>query len=183
MAAIDRFKGANTKFSERGEYLTPIQREEKQADGTTKLVYDSPAIYTLSIKRCLWKSARPPKRGEYYIVEGEVVQSSNPRVAVGSVRTWMQSMDNDVGQTAVTAFMFAALGLDRRNSEDYAQMSKLESEGKLSEMLAETLVQDPTDPVCKNALAGAVVDVEVKEITTRGKGLPFNLHTWSPHKS
>ncbi len=171
MAAIDRFKGANTKFSERGEYLTPIQREEKQADGTY-----APRPGHLP-------GARPPKRGEYYIVEGEVVQSSNPRVAVGSVRTWMQSMDNDVGQTAVTAFMFAALGLDRRNSEDYAQMSKLESEGKLPEMLAETLVQDPTDPVCKNALAGAVVDVEVKEITTRGKGLPFNLHTWSPHKS
>jgi hypothetical protein len=183
MAAIDRFRGANTKFSERGEYLAPIQREEKQEDGSTKLVYDSPAIFTLKISRCLWKTARPPKRGEYYIVEGEVVRSSNPRVAEGSIRTWMQSMDNDAGQTAVTAFMFAALGLDRRNSEDYARMKEIEDAGKLPEMLAETLAKDPTDPLCKNALEGCVVDVEVKEITTKGKGLPFNLHTWSPHKA
>lgn len=184
MGAIDRFKNANTKFSERGEYLLPIQREEKVIDPvskqeTTKLVYDSPANYTLKIQRVIWKSARPPKRGEFYIVEGEVLKSSNPRVAVGSKRTWMQAMDNDVGPTSATDFMFAALGFDRRDAEQLAEIKKLDVSGKLPEMLAETL-DDPTDPACKNALKDCIVDVEVKEIITKAKGQAFNLHTWFP---
>ena len=186
--AADRFKGANTKFSERGEYLLPLQREEKVIDpatgketGTTKLVYDSPANYRLKIKRCLWKSARAPKRGEYYIVEGEVVKSSNPRVQVGSVRTWMQAMDNDVGQTSATDFMCAALGFDRRDATDLVEIKKFDAAGKLPEMLASTL-EDPTDPACENSLKELFVDVEVKEITTKVKQQPFNLHTFYPVK-
>lgn len=186
MGAADRFKGANTKFSERGEYLIPIQREEEVTNPvtksvTTKLVYDSPANYRLKIKRCIWKSARPPKRGEYYIVEAEVLKSNNSRVQVGSVRTWMQAMDNDVGPTSATDFMFAAIGMDRRDAETLVEIKKLDVEGKLPDMLAETL-EDAADPACKNSLKDAIVDVEVKEITTKGKGQPFNLHTFFPVK-
>lgn len=186
MGAIDRFKGANTKFSERGEYLIPIMREEKQKDEKsgiekTVLVYDSPANYTLKIKRCIWKTARPPKKDEWYLVEFEVVKSNNPRVPVGALRTWMQGMDNDAGPTAVTDFMFAALGFDRRNAAELAEIKKLDVEGKIPAMLAETL-EDPTDPACKNALAGFFVDVEVKEIITKGNQRAFNLHSFFPNK-
>lgn len=184
MGAADRFKGANTKFSDRGEYLIPIQREEKSevaGNVTTKLVYDSPANYRLKIKRVIWKTARAPKKGEFYIVEAEVVTSNNPRVAVGSARTWMQAMDNDVGPTAATDFMFAALGMDRRDKDGLAQIKALDAAGKLPEMLASTL-EDPTDPTCENSLRDCLVDVEVKEITTKGKGQPFNLHTFFPVK-
>lgn len=177
MGAADRFKGANTKFSERGEYLLPLQREEKDDKGTTKLVYDSPANYRLKIKRCLWKSARAPKRGEFYIVEAEVVKSNNPRVQVGSVRTWMQAMDNDVGPTSATDFMCAALGFDRRNAEDLVEIKKFDAAGELPNMLASTL-EDPTDPACENSLKDAFVDVEVKEIITKAKQQAFNLHTF-----
>lgn len=186
MGAIDRFKGANTKFSERGEYLIPIMREEKQKDEKsgvekTVLVYDSPANYTLKIKRCIWKTARPPKKDEWYLVEFEVVKSNNPRVPVGALRTWMQGMDNDAGPTAVTDFMFAALGFDRRNAQELAEIKKLDAEGAIPAMLAETL-EDPTDPACKNALAGLLVDVEVKEIITKAKQQKFNLHSFFPNK-
>lgn len=184
MSAADRFKGANTKFSDRGEYLIPIQREETvdvAGVKTTKLVYDSPANYQLKIKRCIWKTARAPKKGDFYIVEAEVVTSNNPRVPVGSTRTWMQSMDNDVGPTAVTDFMFAALGMDRRDKDGLVEIKKIDAEGKLPEMLASTL-EDPTEPSCENSLRDALVNVEVKEITTKAKGQPFNLHTFFPAK-
>lgn len=186
MGAADRFKGANTKFSERGEYLVPILREEKQKDEAsgqerTVLVYDRPANYRLKILRCKWKTARPPKKDEWYLVEVEVVKSNNPRVEVGSLRTWMQGMDNDAGPTAVTDFMFAAIGKDRRNATELAEIKQLDKDGKIPDMLAETL-DDPTDPACKNALEGCFVDVEVKEIVTKEKKQKFNLHTFFPAK-
>ena len=179
MSARDKFARANTKFSERGEYLIPNMREEKDDKGVTHLVYDSPANYRLKIQRCVWKTARPPKRGEFYIVEAEVLQSNNPRVPVGVKRTWMQAMDNDTGPTAATDFMLAALGLDRRQQAVLEEIRKLEKEDKLPDMLAETL-DDPTDPSCKNALKGLLVDVEVKEIITKEKQQKFNLHTFFP---
>lgn len=179
MSAAERFKQANAKFSERGEYLPPNQREEKQADGSTKLVYDSPANYTLKVRRCVWKTARPPKRDEFYIVEAEVTKSSNPRVAVGSIRTWMQGMTNEAGPTAVTAFLVAALGYDRRDASDKAAIEGLDKGGKLPALLAQTL-EDPTDSSCVNALKDFEVNVEVKEIITKGNQKPFNLHTFFP---
>lgn len=187
MAAIDRFKGANTKFSERGEYLIPIMREEQVKDEktgqvATKLVYDSPANYTLKIKRCIWKTARPPKKDEWYLVEFEVVKSNNPRVPVGALRTWMQGMDNDAGPTAVTDFMFAALGYDRRNAQELAEIKRLDKEEKIPGMLAETL-DDPTDPACQNALSDFLINVEVKEIITKEKKQKFNLHSFFPEEA
>lgn len=193
MAAIDRFKGANTKFSERGEYLIPIMREEQVKDEktgniSTKLVYDSPANFTLKIKRCLWKTARPPKKDEWYLVEFEVVKSNNPRVQVGSLRTWMQGMDNDAGPTAVTDFMFAALGYDRRNAQELAEIKRLDKEvddngvTTIAKMLAETL-DDPTDPACKNCLSDFLLNVEVKEIITKEKKQKFNLHSFFPEEA
>jgi hypothetical protein len=188
MGAADRFKGANTKFSERGEYLIPIQKEEtyevevngvKTGKTATRVVYDSPANYEVKIKRCYWKTARD--KAEYYIVEYEVVKSNNPKVAVGALRTWMQAMDNDVGPTASTDFMFAALGKDRRNAIDLAEIKKLDADGELPGMLASTL-EDPTDPTCENSLKDLFVEVEVKQITTKKKGEPFNLHTFFPAK-
>lgn len=184
MGAIDRFRNANTKFSERGEYLTPMTRDEKVIDPVTKLettkeVYDRPAHYRIKVQRIQWKQARAPKKGEYYIVEGEVTKSDNPKHPVGVKRTWMQAMDNDVGPTAATDFVFAALGYDRRNPEELEEMKQLEKDGELPAILAETL-DEPTDPACKNALAGLEVDVEVKQIVTKGKQQPFNLHTFSP---
>lgn len=186
MGAIDRFKGANTKFSERGEYLTPIMRDETIVDpvtkqATTKQVYDSPAHYTLKVQRIQWKNARPPKKGEFYIVEGEVTKSDNPKVPVGVKRTWMQAMDNDAGPTAATDFVCAALGYDRRNPEELAAIRKLEKDDRLPALLAETL-EDPTDPLCKNALRDFEIDVEVKEIITKEKKQPFNVHNWTPSK-
>jgi hypothetical protein len=185
MSAADRFRKANTKFSERGEYLIPIEREDKVFDAAgketgTKLVYDRPANYTLKILKCHYLVTR--EKDEFFILEGEVVKSDNPRVAVGLKRTWMQGMLNDVGPTAVTDFMFAAYGFDRRDSKTLAEIKKIDAEGKLPEMLAEIL-DDPTDPTCKNALAGKLVDVEVKEILTKVKKEKFNLHTFFPTKA
>lgn len=182
MSAKARFAKANTKFSERGEYLTPIMREEKTKNEqtgqeTTALVYDQPANYTLKIRRCTWKESR--KKDNFYIVEAEVVKSSNPRVAVGQVRTWMQAMDNDVGPTAVTDFMFAALGFDRRQSDELAKIKELDASNAIQDMLAETL-DDPSDAACKNSLKDHVVECEVKEIITKGEKKKFNLHTFTP---
>lgn len=183
MGAIDRFKNANTKFSERGEYLTPITKEqtfEENGKQVTKEVYDRPAHYTLKVQRIQWKNARPPKKGEFYIVEGEVTKSDNPKHPVGVKRTWMQAMDNDVGSTSATDFMVAALGYDRRNPDELAKIRKLEKDDRLPALLAETL-DDPTDPSCKNAFHDFEVDVEVKEIITKGNQKPFNLHTFTPN--
>jgi hypothetical protein len=76
--------------------------------------------------------------------------------------------------------MFAAMGFDRRIADELAQIKELDSGGQIPDMLAETL-EDPKDPKCKNKLAGQLLDVEVKQITTKGKGQPFNLHTFSPN--
>ncbi len=180
MGAADRFRKANTKFSERGEYLIPHQREEKdEKTGTTRLVYDRPANYTIRITKCHYLESR--EKDEFFIVDFEVVKSDNPRVGAGVKRTWMQGMLNDVGPTAVTAFMFAAYGFDRQDAKTAIEIKKLDEEGKLPGMLAEVL-DDPTDPTCKNSLAGLEVEVEVKEIETKKEKKAFNLHTFFPVK-
>lgn len=186
MGAAARFANANTKFSERLGFLLPIQKEVEivKPDGSkeTKLVYDCPANYEVKIRRCKYQTARPPKKDEWYIAEFEVLKSSNPRIAVGALRAWMQAMDNDAAGAATTDFMFAALGLDRRVASELAEIKKLDAEGVLPAMLADTL-DDPTDPEnCHNALEGKIVCVEVQEIITKGKGQPFNRHTWTPKK-
>jgi hypothetical protein len=179
MGAADRFKGANTKFSERGEYLVPIMKDVEVTDtlGAKKIasVYDRPANFTLKIKRCIWKTSREKK--DFFIAEFDVVASDNPKVPVGASRTWMQNMDGDVGESAVPAFMFACLGLDRRDAKDLAEIKKIEADQELPGMLAATL-EDPTDTACENSLKDLFVDVEVKEIETKKNKTPFNAHTF-----
>ena len=170
MGAASRFKGANTKFSERGEYLLPLQNEKGEATG--------PANYQLEVRRCIWKDARD--KSEFYIAEFEVKKSTNPKVPVGSVRTWMQKW-NDAGKTAAADFMFATIGMDRRNAAELAEIKKLDEDGKIPEMLAATL-DDPNDKDCQNSLKGFLVDCEVTEIITREKKQKFNKHTFFPVK-
>lgn len=179
MSAIDKFKKANTNFSERGEYLYPIYREEKNEKGETIQVFDREANYRVQIRRCLYKVARPPKKGEYYIAEFTVLESDNPKIPTGSRRTWMQSMDTDAGSTAVPAFVFACLGLDRGNAEDLAKIKKVEADDELASLIASTL-EDPTDNACENALKEFEVNVVVREIITKQKQQKFNLHVWTP---
>lgn len=165
MSAVDRFKGANTNFSERGERLTPCQKEEL-VDGKIVYHYLGPADYVLKVIKCQWKKARD--NTEYYIADFEVVASTNPDVKPGARRNWMQPMTGkaaDIANTRVTEFMLAALGMEKSDPV----VKQLEKEGKLPQMLAETL-DDPTDPVCTNALKGNLLRANYKqEVSKEGK--------------
>lgn len=173
-SAESRFAKANTNFSERGEYLTPVY--EKAADGSNQ--YKCPALYTLKVKRCTWKETREKK--QFYIVEAEVVSSSNPDVPVGCTRNWMQSMDNDSGNSSAPAFVFACIGLDQKDSTDLAKIKAMTAQ--IPKILASTL-EEPTDPTCVNSLKDKLVNVEVSEIITKAKGTRFSLHRFFPYKS
>jgi hypothetical protein len=183
MGQFDFSKVGKAKMSERGEPLTPNQRNTGAVDDKGKPIVEKYAAnYLLKIRRCLAKRSRAGK--DFFIAEFEVVQSDNPEQSVGTKRTWMQDINIDAGPGALKGFMVACLGIDYRSAEGKAKINELEDN---FDAICTEALEDESDPACENAFAGTFVKCEVKEIDTNPKvkgGEPgkFNLHTFSPGK-
>lgn len=177
MGAADRFKNASTDFGvDRVKPLPPIYREEKDDKGVTKPVFDRAGIYRVKVEKCIWVD--PRKGPDLFIAEFTIVKSNNEKAPVGSRFAFKQNMELEAANTRVVEFMFAGSGVDRRKPDGLAIIKQLEDEGKIPEMLAETL-EDPTDPACKNSLKDALLDVEVEERIAKN-GFPYKHYSFYP---
>ncbi len=178
MSAAERFKNANANFgADRVKPLPPIYKEQTD-NGVTKQVFDRAGIYRVKVAKCIWVD--PRKGPDLFISEFEVLKSNNEKVPVGSRQAFKQNMELDAANTRVVEFMFAASGIDRRDGEGLEIIKQAEKDEKIPAMLAETL-DDPTDPACKNALKGALLDVEVEERIAKN-GFPYKHYSFFPVK-
>lgn len=130
-----------------------------------------PGVYTLRIKTCLDKMTR--KSGQAYIVEFEVLASSNSEHPVGTSVTWFQKMaDRDVAFGAIKEFLAAVYQKDLRQKTEKEDFERT---------IAPSLPAIADASTKTNSLAGQVVNVEVTQIKTQ-KNLDFSRHAWSPFR-
>lgn len=133
-----------------------------------------PGRYTLKIKNCIDKMT--VKSGQAFIVEFEVVETSDPaNHPVGSTCSWFQKMSNrQVALGAVKEFMAAVYGYPLGDPNYKARFER---------EVAPQLVAIATAATTSNSLAGQVVKVETSMVTTQPKpgqpqGSPFTRHNW-----
>jgi len=181
MSARDRFKNANTNFGvDRLKALPAITQEKQDEKGTTQEVYAADANYRVKVLSCKWIS--PRKGDDMFIAEVEILKSNNPKAPVGAKFAYKENMGRDAANARLVDFMFAALGVDRRDAKQLAEIKKLEADGKIPDMLAESL-DDSSDPACKNALKDCVLDVEVTQRISKEKGQPYRFYSFFAVKS
>ena len=132
--------------------------------------YLSEGRYTLKICKSLVKDTR--KSGSAFIVEAEILASTNPACPVGSKGTWFQGLkDKDVAFGAIKQFLYAVVGLDPSNDADKKTI-KDEIDPNIEDLMDEA--------VTTNSLAGETVNVEVKNKLTKA-GKNFSQHNWQVH--
>ena len=128
--------------------------------------YFTAGIYDVEIVRCVSKHTQ--KSGLGFIVETEVLSSSNLENPVGTKRTWYQSMKNlNVGFGAVAAFLLAAFDLNNTAERKTDFFPYLES-----------FIRRVDGP--ENILSGFFLHLECTMIKTREKQSDFTRHDWSP---
>jgi hypothetical protein len=119
-----------------------------------------PGIYTLKVKRAVFKRTR--KNYDAFILEFEVVSAKGVDTNLtGTSASWFQSLaDTDIGFGSLKAFAAAVTGADVK---DPAFVDEVE--GFLS-----GVVED-------GALNGKILPCEVVLVDTRAGG-KFSLHKW-----
>src|ERR1700744_1284624 len=147
---MSRFKGASqAKVSEQGQKLS---------DGK----------HLLEIKRITYSDGG--KNGDYYVVEFTVLESDSALDATnrqidkkGDERVWTQNMSKKViAFPKLNAFVYAAMGYDRKNNVDAATLAK-EVTPEIESILEATL--DESDPL---GFAGRKVWAVTKKIESNG---------------
>lgn len=129
-------------------------------------VYFGPGIFDVEIVRCLSKDTQ--KSGLAFIVETEVLTSTNPEHPAGAKRTWFQSMKNkNVGFGAVAGFLLHAFALENNAARKTDFFPFLEP-----------FMLRVTGP--ENVLSGCYLHLQCSMIKTKEKGNDFTRHDWSP---
>ena len=137
--------------------------------------YFKEGLYKVKILAVKWvESARD--KSEYFVIETEVLESSNPEIAVGSERSQVIDYGQTMGLPNIKAFVAAASGIDpyasdNLNDEVVDFWSKLTGQHIDFEDIVEMLIKE-------NPLEGEVMDLECTEIITKEKKQPFTKHSW-----
>lgn len=129
----------------------------------TKLPWYKPGSYIVRVLNCK-NIVSQDKNTEYYIVETEVLASTNPEINVGGKYSWTQDRKKKyVGAAAVRAFIAACLGIDANDPN-------------INEDVIEASVggEDGEGP---QPLAGKILALSCDDILTKAK-THFTRHTW-----
>jgi hypothetical protein len=127
-----------------------------------------PGRYTLEVVKTILKHTR--KSGDAFIVEFEVLETTDDeKHPVGTKATWFQKLsDTDIAFPAIKDFMRNLMGIDLN---DKAAM--LEFSQGVDGLLGKSINEPET-------LKGNRIKVECYMTRTKGKGLDFTVHQWSP---
>lgn len=122
----------------------------------------------LQIDKCIHMTTR--KGDAAFIAEFTVLSTNDANaVAVGTKRSWYQSLKEETGHDAVILFLYAALGLDKAKDGD-----------KIAKDVApkqSALLNAAVGP--RNILAPKKVRLETAEIVTKA-GKLFTKHMFAP---
>jgi hypothetical protein len=145
----------------------------EKAEITKRGVYLQPGHeYTLRIKKCDLIETRD--KGDAYVVDFEVVESTCDKDPPGQERNWYQSTrDKNVFLGAVKGFLAAVYGYDLSTMED-------RFDRELAPALA--AIAHGSQVEHGNTLAGQLVKVRTKQIITEKKKQEFTRHDWFPYQ-
>lgn len=125
-----------------------------------------PGLYTLRVRNTLDKTTR---KGRAFIVEFEVVESSNSTHYPGQRVTWFQKLlDLNIAMGAIKEFCGAVFEKDLAVEADRHAFDT-----QIAPSLAGIMEKATTE----NSLAGAVIRCEVTQVKTKA-GTDFSRHTW-----
>jgi hypothetical protein len=129
--------------------------------------------FTLKIKKCDIISTRD--KGDAFVVDFDVVDTTDPNHPVGAERNWYQSCtDKNVFQGAVKQFVAAIYGYDLSTMKERFDR---EVGPSLAAICEAALCKDGKG---SNSLAGQVVKVSTVAIKTQKRGMDFTRHDWEP---
>lgn len=124
-------------------------------------VYFLAGKYIVKVKRCFTMRSR--KKEDLFIVECEIIESTNEDRPAGTSASWVVNFKQDAALGNIKGFIGAANGL-----EDEASIN-----AEVTEEVCEYVVSDD------NPLAGTVLLLEATDVKTRA-GNPFTKHAWAP---
>ena len=132
--------------------------------------YFDVGIYDVRVTRCLVKQTL--RSGMGFIVELEILSSTNPKHPPGSSASWFQGMSKNpaTALSAVKEFVIALQGLDPKKDVDRI---KVEIDPSIEQWTEAAIGQ-------QNIFAGKVVHLECFIKKTREKQTDFTVHRWSP---
>lgn len=122
---------------------------------------------------------QPSQKGgkDYTIIETVVLESNNPEIAVGSIRSQVIDMTNVMGMPNVKAFLAAASGVDSTlesvNTDIEAYWRNQDPAGTqwdLEKIIEQLVIRD-------NLLADVEMDLECVNVKTQ-EGGDFTKHNW-----
>lgn len=121
--------------------------------------------YKLRVDRMLVKKAR--KGYNLFILEGDVLETTNDKDPVGSKRSWVQKLDDaDIAEPAMKAYMYALLGYSWASDKEFL---KAQVDPQLTK-LTEAGISDV------NPFKGRTVGVRTVNTITKAKGQTFIRH-------
>jgi hypothetical protein len=127
-------------------------------------------VFDLEVGRCLTKQTI--KSGLGFIVEFDVLTSTNPAHKTGSKGTWFQKMENQmVAFSAIKEFIIALHGFDPK-------LDAARIEQDLAPHIS-ALMDHGTGPA--NGFAGKRIRLETFMTKTKSRGTDFTVHRWSPY--
>jgi len=139
-----------------------------KAEVLTKLPWFKPGAYVVRVLNCK-DVASKDKNTDFYIVELEVLRSSNPDIVVGGKYAWTQDRHKKyVGGPAVREFVAACLDVDPNDE-------RLNDE----ELLEATV--GGADGEGPQPFAGKVLSLICENIKTK-KNTDFTKHIFQPYK-
>lgn len=148
--------------------------------------YFLPGNYKVKIKDTkLVDSAASPGK-EFCVIETEVLESSNPEIAVGSERSQVIPLGEQMSLTNVKAFVSAASGVDPHDTDSGPKVEAFWAEvfgtseypkqyENFFEYICETIFS-------QNPIAGSEMDLECVEIITKKNQKQFTKHNWAARK-
>lgn len=126
-------------------------------------------VYDARVIRCLVKQTQ--RSGLGFIVEVEILTSTNMSHQPGTTATWFQSMKNQATAfSAIKEFVVALHGYNAKQDE-----AKIKND---LEPYIEQLIDNATGQ--NNSFAGKCIHLETFMIKTREKGNDFTVHRWTP---
>lgn len=141
-----------------------------------------PGNYTVKIKACKVVESSQDNRA-FFIVETEVLESTNPDITPGMDRSQAIDLTKVMGMPNVKGFVAAASGVD-----PYTEGLDEQVEAEWARRLAEQGVTEKIDyeQICEliiselNPLRGQVMQLECVNITKKKDGGDFTKHNWQP---
>lgn len=149
-AAPSYFAGArNAPVFERGIYMEPNNK------------------FLLKLTRTFVKATR--EKGDAFIAEFEIVESTSPTQKVGSKVNWYQGLvKKDIAFGSIKELFYALLGKSLQNN---AEEIRRDIDPEIEELMQEA--------VTSNSLADTLVRCQTSVRVTKDKK-DFTQHTWSP---